>query len=191
MSGLPLTLELLAVPEAVPEMRRMLRGRFAGEDAGDLVLCVSELLRNVIVHVGEGTPVTLRVTGTHTGRLRIALSDPAPVVWPVLRSAGADGTSGRGPLLVDAVALRWGVEQGPYRKTVWCELRAPGPGRQAAGAGRFGGSPRRFVGLQDRGGDASATETARRKNRQAVTEFEGIQLFALYVVWATLEVGQK
>ncbi|MCG7525450.1 ATP-binding protein [Streptomyces sp. OfavH-34-F] len=140
MNGLPLTQELLAVPEAVPELRRMLRARFAGVDAGDLLLCVSELVANVITHVGERTPVTLRVTATHTGRVRVAVSDPAPTVWPILREAGPEGTSGRGLLLIDAVALRWGVEQGPYRKTVWCELRAPGARPQArpvgAGTGR-------------------------------------------------------
>ncbi|MBO0917429.1 ATP-binding protein [Streptomyces laculatispora] len=128
MTPLPFTVDLLAVPEAVPEMRRMLRWRFGGADAGvpDLLLCVSELLTNVIVHVGEGTPVTLRVSGTGSGRVRVELSDPAPGVWPALRIAGCGDESGRGLLLVDAFALRWGVEQGLYGKTVWCELRAPG-----------------------------------------------------------------
>ncbi|WP_330452532.1 MULTISPECIES: ATP-binding protein [unclassified Streptomyces] len=140
MSGLPLTCEFLAVPQAVPEVRRILRARFAGDDADDLVLCVSELLANVITHVGERTPVSLRVTATPSGRVRVALSDPASAVWPVLREAGPDGTSGRGLLLVDSLALRWGVEQAPYRKTVWCELRAPKvrAALRAVGAGKLG-----------------------------------------------------
>ncbi|MFI6861098.1 ATP-binding protein [Streptomyces sp. NPDC050421] len=125
MTVLPLAVDLLAVPKAVPEVRRMLRARFAGVDVSDLTLCVSELLSNVIVHLGEGVPVTLRVSGTHTGRVRVELSDPAPGVWPVLRSTGSGDESGRGLLLVDALSLRWGVEQGPYGKAVWCELRAP------------------------------------------------------------------
>lgn len=122
---LPLAVDLLAVPKAVPEVRRSLRAWFAGADTTDLTLCVSELLTNVIAHVGEGTPVTLRVSGTHTGRVRVELSDPTPGVWPALRSAGAADESGRGLLLVDALALRWGVERGLHGKTVWCELRAP------------------------------------------------------------------
>ncbi len=126
---LPISVDLFAVPKVVPEVRRILRARFGAADVGDLALCVSELLSNVIEHLGEGTPVTLRISGTRAGRIRVAVSDPAPGVWPVLRFAGADRTSGRGLLLVDALALGWGVEQGPYRKTVWCELRAPaGPG---------------------------------------------------------------
>ncbi|MFE9816618.1 ATP-binding protein [Streptomyces sp. NPDC005773] len=138
MTVLPLAVDLLAVPKAVPEVRRIVREWFAGADSGDLALCVSELLANVIVHLGEGTPVTLRVSGTHTGRARVELSDPAPGVWPMLRAVGTGDESGRGLLLVDALALRWGVEQGPYGKTVWCELRAParpGPRLRAPGVG--------------------------------------------------------
>ncbi|WP_327171532.1 ATP-binding protein [Streptomyces sp. NBC_01336] len=122
---MPFTVDLVAVPKAVPVVRRMLRARFAGADTTDLTLCVGELLTNVIVHLGEGAPVTLRVSGTHTGLIRAELSDPVPGVWPVHRSAGAGDESGRGLLLVDALALRWGVERGLHGKTVWCELRAP------------------------------------------------------------------
>ncbi|OKJ70461.1 ATP-binding protein [Streptomyces sp. CB02460] len=125
MNGLPLTWEFLAVPQAVPEVRQILRERFEGEDAGDLLLCVSELLANVITHVGERTPVSLRVSATHAGRVRVAVSDPAAAVWPELQEAAPENTSGRGLQLLDALSLRWGVEQGPHRKTVWCELRAP------------------------------------------------------------------
>ncbi|MGW2084129.1 ATP-binding protein [Streptomyces sp. NPDC001880] len=144
MSPLPVALDLLAVPKAVPEMRRTLRERCGGADSPDLLLCVSELLTNVIVHLGEGTPVTLRGSGTCTGRVRVELSDPEPCVWPTLRTASVGDESGRGLALVDALALRWGVEQGPYGKTVWCELRAPDGARQitregaGAEAGRSG-----------------------------------------------------
>ncbi|MFJ1639609.1 MULTISPECIES: ATP-binding protein [unclassified Streptomyces] len=123
MSPLPIAVELLAVPKAVPELRHTLRERCGGMDSPDLLLCVSELMTNVIVHLGEGTPVTLRVAGTHSGRVRVELSDPEPGVWPTLLVAGPGDEAGRGLSLVDAVALRWGVDQGPYGKTVWCELR--------------------------------------------------------------------
>ncbi|MEU7025072.1 ATP-binding protein [Streptomyces sp. NPDC046275] len=104
--------------------------------AGDeLRLCASELLTNVIQHVGEGTPVTVRVTARHAGTVRLAVTDPDPRVWPVLREAADGAESGRGLGLVEAVAVRWGVEQGPYGKTVWCELRAGAGGAQG---GAFG-----------------------------------------------------
>ncbi|MFF4264722.1 ATP-binding protein [Streptomyces virginiae] len=90
----------------------------------DAELCVTELLANVIRHLGEGTPVTLRVTGG-TGRAtrtRVELTDPAPRARPVPRQATDSDESGRGLALLEAVALRWGVTEGYRTKTVWCEL---------------------------------------------------------------------
>ncbi|MFH8562625.1 ATP-binding protein [Streptomyces sp. NPDC017988] len=110
---------LLAVPKAVPELRRTLS---AYRPHPDLALCVSELLSNVIRHLGEGTPVTVRVTGGGAGRIRVAVTDPDPRALPVLRHATGDEEAGRGLALLDAVSLRWGVEQGADSKTVWCEL---------------------------------------------------------------------
>ncbi|MEV0118049.1 ATP-binding protein [Streptomyces sp. NPDC050844] len=113
-------LSLLAVPKAVPELRHAL-SRQANCPHPDVQLCVSELLSNVIRHLGEGTPVTVRVTGAR-GRIRVAVTDPDPRAWPVLRQAAGDDEAGRGLALLEAVSLRWGVEQGPDSKTVWCEL---------------------------------------------------------------------
>ncbi|MFF1694494.1 ATP-binding protein [Streptomyces sp. NPDC058257] len=114
-------LSLLAVPKAVPELRRTLSSHPHGSPHPDVQLCVSELLSNVIRHLGEGTPVTVRLTGAQ-GRIRVAVTDPDPRAWPLLRRAGSDDETGRGLALLDAVSLRWGVEQGPDSKTVWCEL---------------------------------------------------------------------
>ncbi|MGW7079667.1 ATP-binding protein [Streptomyces sp. NPDC054866] len=113
-------LALLAVPKAVPELRHTLSRHPYGPHP-DVQLCVSELLSNVIRHLGEGTPVTVRLTGA-PGRIRVAVTDPDPCAWPLLRQAGSDDETGRGLALLDAVSLRWGVEQGPDSKTVWCEL---------------------------------------------------------------------
>ncbi|QEU93932.1 ATP-binding protein [Streptomyces kanamyceticus] len=116
-----LELDLLAVPKVVPELRRTLSGWHPHGPHPDVQLCVSELLSNVIRHLGEGTPVTVRLTRA-PGRIRVAVTDPDPRVWPVLRTAAGDDETGRGLALLDAVSLRWGVEQGPDSKTVWCEL---------------------------------------------------------------------
>ncbi|MEU6993323.1 ATP-binding protein [Streptomyces sp. NPDC046465] len=116
-------LDLLAVPKAVPELRRALSAHaHAYRPLPDIQLCVSELLSNVIRHLGEGTPVTVRVTGAHGNRIRVAVTDPDPRAWPLLRRAGGDDETGRGLALLDAVSLRWGIEQEADRKTVWCEL---------------------------------------------------------------------
>ncbi|MCJ1678571.1 ATP-binding protein [Streptomyces sp. APSN-46.1] len=116
-----LTIRLLAVPKAVPMLRYAVREHLGTDASPDAELCVSELLSNVIAHLGEGTPVTLRVTGRAT-RTRVELTDPDPRVWPVPRQATDAEESGRGLALLDAVALRWGVTQGARTKTVWCEL---------------------------------------------------------------------
>ncbi|WP_330331400.1 ATP-binding protein [Streptomyces sp. NBC_00536] len=115
-----LTVELLALPTAVGQARRAVQ-----HHGPDVALCVSELLTNVITHVGEGTPVTLHVRATADGRTRVEVTDPDPRAWPVLRHATAEDESGRGLALLAAVSLRWGVLQGPAGKTVWCEVRPP------------------------------------------------------------------
>ncbi|MFD7775893.1 ATP-binding protein [Streptomyces sp. NPDC059753] len=118
-----LAVELLAVPKAVPELRTAVRG-YLGAACSEVQLCVSELLGNVIRHVGEGTPVRVRVVRVEGGGIRVEVTDPDPRVLPVLLHATGDDESGRGLVLLDAVARRWGVEQGAASKTVWCEVEA-------------------------------------------------------------------
>ncbi|MFF2405282.1 ATP-binding protein [Streptomyces sp. NPDC058092] len=125
----PLILELLATPEAVPEVRRALRA-YLGGPCDDLQLCATELITNVIRHLGEGVPVTFRAS-CDRGRTRLEVTDPDPRALPVLCRASGDDETGRGLALLDALALRWGVAQGPGTKTVWCEL--PGGDRTSPG----------------------------------------------------------
>lgn len=124
----PLTLELLATPKAVPEVRRAVREHVGVPCAdlqlcvcADLQLCVSELVTNVIRHLGEGVPVTVRMVCAQ-GRTRLEVTDPDPRARPVLCQAAGDDETGRGLALLDALTLRWGVYQGAGAKTVWCEL---------------------------------------------------------------------
>lgn len=113
-----LELHLRATPKAAPELRRHLH-----DHTFDVRLCATELLTNVIEHVGEGTPVTIRVIGGQAhGRTRIEVTDSDPRTRPALLPATEAEESGRGLALLDALTDRWGVEQGPDRKTVWCEI---------------------------------------------------------------------
>ena len=115
-----LQLDLLALPRAVSELRRTVH-EYLGVPCADVQLCVTELIGNVIRHVGEGTPVRVRLS-LADGRIRVEVTDPAPHALPVLLNASEDDESGRGLALLDAVVLRWGVEPSADGKTVWCEL---------------------------------------------------------------------
>jgi len=131
VSAAPLELDLLAFPKAVPDLRRAVR-QYLGAPCADVQLCVTELVANVIRHVGEGTPIRVRVLRTDT-RTRVEVDDPDPRALPVLLHPAADDESGRGLALLDAVALRWGVGQRAAGKTVWCELGEAGYARRGTG----------------------------------------------------------
>ncbi|MFD3777171.1 ATP-binding protein [Streptomyces sp. NPDC058612] len=120
----PFHASALALPQELAGLRRAVREHVGGP-CDDLQLCVSELVGNVVLHVGEGTPVTLAVTRTAQGRTRLEVGDPDPRLWPVLRRALDGDEGGRGLAVVDAVAARWGVRPAPAGKTVWAELHHP------------------------------------------------------------------
>jgi anti-sigma regulatory factor (Ser/Thr protein kinase) len=125
MQRKPWDIAFTAEPAEVAALRRIMRLHLGIWGLQDLVdeaqLCVSELVANVITHVGPGTPATLAVLMRGT-RLRIEVHDPDTRALPVLRRAGADSEQGRGMALVNAVADRWGVLLHPDRKVTWCEL---------------------------------------------------------------------
>jgi anti-sigma regulatory factor (Ser/Thr protein kinase) len=118
-------LPFLAEPEEVAALRRVLRIhlRIWGlqEMTAAVQLCVSELVSNVITHVGAGTPTTLAVSRNGT-RLRIEVHDPDTRALPTLVDAADDAEAGRGMALVTATTDRWGVQLFPDRKVTWCEF---------------------------------------------------------------------
>ncbi|GHJ37749.1 ATP-binding protein [Streptomyces sp. TS71-3] len=89
---------------------------------------VAELAANAATHgrvAGRDFRVTLTVL---RGTLRIEVTDTRGERPPELTKAAPDAESGRGLLLVDALADRWGTTEGPFpRKTVWAELRVTPP----------------------------------------------------------------
>ncbi|RRQ89458.1 ATP-binding protein [Streptomyces griseofuscus] len=128
-------LRVTATAKAVPELRHQLRGYDY-----DIRLCATELLTNVIEHVGDETPVRVAIVDLGgAGRARIEVTDPDPRGTPAVAvlSAAETAECGRGLVLVSALAQRWGVERGPEGKTVWCEV-IPGP---ESGLGEVCGDP--------------------------------------------------
>ncbi|WP_406477356.1 ATP-binding protein [Streptomyces sp. NBC_01615] len=139
MSRRPWDLAFTAEPEEVAALRRVLRLHLGlwglHETIDSAQLCVSELVSNVIAHVGLGTPTTLAVSmsGTH---LRIEVHDPDARALPTLLEAGADSEGGRGMAIVDAICDRWGVQLHADRKVTWCELATglPSPNGHSGGS---------------------------------------------------------
>ncbi|MFE6404272.1 MULTISPECIES: ATP-binding protein [Streptomyces] len=65
----------------------------------------------------------IELTATPDGVLRIEVADTRGDRLPVVREPDGEDESGRGLMIVAALADRWGVELGPEPlKTVWAEL---------------------------------------------------------------------
>ncbi|MFD9485573.1 ATP-binding protein [Streptomyces sp. NPDC059991] len=118
-------LPFLAEPEELAGLRRVIGlhlGLWGLPDVIDSArLCVTEMVTNVITHVGHGTPTTLTVS-MNGQFLRLEVSDPDVRALPTLLAARDEAESGRGMALVDSVATRWGVMLGVDAKVTWCEL---------------------------------------------------------------------
>ncbi|HET6359026.1 SpoIIE family protein phosphatase [Streptomyces sp. NPDC002659] len=118
-----------ADPEGLAEARTALR--HALEDWGlagladDVELAAGELLVNVLLHTEGGAVLTLEVLPEPVRRVRLWVKDRSSV-WPRRRTPGEAATSGRGLMMIDAVASRWGVEPRGEGKAVWCEFEPVG-----------------------------------------------------------------
>ncbi|MCM2412309.1 ATP-binding protein [Streptomyces sp. RKAG290] len=88
---------------------------------------VAELAANAALHgyvPGRDFRVLLTVSGD---TLRIEVTDARGDRLPRLQERTDASECGRGLLLVEALATRWGVAQGPFpRKTVWAEIALTG-----------------------------------------------------------------
>ena len=103
-----------SVQEALPDQ--------ISDDARQTVgLLVSELVTNAILHVGSGVEVNVHVR--ESGTVRVDVRDPSRFA-PRRRDPGLDST-GRGLVLLDALADRWGVDVTNDGKSVWFELDLP------------------------------------------------------------------
>jgi DNA-binding NarL/FixJ family response regulator len=83
-------------------------------------LLVAELVSNSVLHARSDVEVSVAVIDD---RIRVAVFDSSREP-PVRREAGPEDTSGRGLLMLDALAASWGTEFAPGGKSVWFELRS-------------------------------------------------------------------
>ncbi|MCR3723944.1 PAS domain S-box-containing protein [Streptomyces umbrinus] len=116
------TTDLPAVPDSVPEGRAFLTKALTSWDctttADDARLLLSEILTNAVQHA-QG-PLGLHLCRTAT-ELTVEVSDHSPHL-PQPRLAAEDDESGRGLILVRALADTWGVRPTDEGKTTWFTL---------------------------------------------------------------------
>jgi anti-sigma regulatory factor (Ser/Thr protein kinase) len=112
MSTLTASVDLRPVARSVPAARHLVAAVLAGwdapHDADDTALLVTELVTNVIDHVGGEAAITLELALAQDW-LRISVADGSSV-RPVVHELSSENPRGRGLRLVQAIADRWGAE---------------------------------------------------------------------------------
>jgi anti-sigma regulatory factor (Ser/Thr protein kinase) len=113
-----------SVPVARHVVGELLRGWAAPHDREDAALLVTELVANVVDHVGGTSSFTVELSLSGEW-LRIAVVDGS-AIRPVIRELDSGSMRGRGLWMVEAIADRWGAEDHEGGKRVWFELAPPG-----------------------------------------------------------------
>ncbi|MFJ1752722.1 ATP-binding protein [Kitasatospora sp. NPDC088134] len=113
--------DLLAVGTVRRRLRDALDHWGVPELADTAELLASELVTNALVHTGKDAVLDAVLTGEQ--RLRVEVRDRTSHL-PGRRHPGEDATSGRGLLLVEALADDWGVQLRGDGKVTWFELSA-------------------------------------------------------------------
>jgi phosphoserine phosphatase RsbU/P len=112
-------------PAAVRTMiRQMLDEARLADMADDVLLLATELTTNAVLHAGTDLDVTVDVDAT---RVHVAVADRHRGELPVLDTTSAMRrpllSHGRGLILVDRIATRWGVVHDNSGKSVWFDIR--------------------------------------------------------------------
>ncbi|AUG79198.1 ATP-binding protein [Kitasatospora sp. MMS16-BH015] len=136
-------LAVQADPAEVGRARRWVRTRLQGHGldpeapiAETLILVVSELVTNAVVHTGS--PAVLRLSVPVCGAsatvgfdlVRVEVADASQDA-PAPRHANGEATNGRGLELVELLCDRWGWYPEGSGKRVWCEIGAGHEGAPA------------------------------------------------------------
>lgn len=111
------------LPDAVAHARRFtsrtLRSWQVTEEADTILLVVSELVTNALVHTQGQVRLDFTLAGA---RLRVAVSDASPRAPVKPSNVNWDATGGRGILLVQAVSASYGSVPLSGGKQVWADI---------------------------------------------------------------------
>lgn len=128
-----LTLQALARPEAVPQLRHHARAALTAwgltSIAGTAELVSTELVTNAIVASGAqpiAAPIGLHLAA-YPGRLVVMVRDASPGA-PRPQPLEDDAVSGRGLQIIEKLSADWGCLTLPHGKgkVVWCLLNLDG-----------------------------------------------------------------
>jgi anti-sigma regulatory factor (Ser/Thr protein kinase) len=115
--------ELDATPASASTARAFVRDLLAAWDCDTeedvAVLLTTELVSNAVRHAATRLALDVRRGDDDVVRVEVRDGD---VRLPELRRPDVDATGGRGLVLVDALARRWGAEADGHGKVVWFEL---------------------------------------------------------------------
>jgi len=113
----------VSVPAARHLVLELLRVWDVPHDREDAALLVTELVANVVDHVGGEASLTLEASVADEW-LRISVADGSSI-RPVVQELSKDRPRGRGLRLVQAIAERWGCEDHEGGKRIWFEMTPP------------------------------------------------------------------
>ena len=100
--------------------RRLFAAHFATHPRlDDLLLCLSEVVTNAVLHAVPPIHVLGDVVGS---KVRIEVSDGS-IAAPLRRTPKNSSPTGRGLILLDHLASAWGVDITGSGKTVWFEIQ--------------------------------------------------------------------
>jgi anti-sigma regulatory factor (Ser/Thr protein kinase) len=118
-------IHLAGSPESVSHAREYVKAKLGERHPAldDVVLLVSELVTNAVVHSDS----------KNDGTVTLALADHQELVHVDVVDAGAEtaphvggdvlAEGGRGLMLVDLIAHRWNVHEDGHGRTVWFEVK--------------------------------------------------------------------
>ena len=128
-------------PSSARTARRFVRSCLNGTSSpvvDTAELLVSEVVTNSVRHADgherSGTIELRLAVDDHVLRIEVTDDDPA---MPMVRSPDAATPSGRGMLIVDRLADRWGCSRAGVGKVVWLELARSPTSRESRTADRW------------------------------------------------------